>query len=485
MANSSTKSSEAGTSTRSILSRLATDSGGAQTALKKLGVSFYDSAGAMRPYGQILAETREKWKGLTAEEGANLALKIAGKNALSGWYALMNASADDWNKVTWAINGCNGAAENMMEIMNDNLAGDITILQSTVQAVGIEFYEAFGKTGRNAVQTLTKKISALVDNGTVARWAQNVGAGIEKGMKLAGDAMQWCKEHSDGLKDALKTLAGAYAGIKTANFASGLINTGKTIANFGKTVGAIAKIRIPNMFSGLKSGLASVGKFIAANPVVLVIAGIVTACVLLYRHSEKFRNFVNNLVSNIKAKLAPALESAREFFGRLADKMKTDLVPFLKEVGAKAVELGGKFVQFITPVIQDVIRWVKQLAESFSYWIQPAFAAFKQIAETVGKVFQTSIAPAFGKMISALGTLAGTVLTYAVPAVKKLVEIGVKISTAYTATVVPILGRLLGVLVKIAGWVIEHVVPAVAGFISIAVTLASKFIELVRSCTNR
>ncbi len=509
MANSSTKSSEAGTSTRSILSRLATDSGGAQTALKKLGVSFYDSAGAMRPYGQILAETREKWKGLTAEEGANLALKIAGKNALSGWYALMNASADDWNKVTWAINGCNGAAENMMEIMNDNLAGDITILQSTIQAVGIEFYEAFGKTGRNAVQTLTKKISALVDNGTIARWAQNVGASIEKGMKLAGDAIQWCKEHSDGLKNTLKALAGAYIGIKTANFATGILNTGKTLVNFGKTVRAVAMTALPDMtgvvqtaigpldmsrhhtliggiktaFSGIgssvKTGLASVGKFVAANPVVLVIAGIVTACVLLYRHSEKFRNFVNNLVSSIKAKLAPALESAKEFFGKLVEKFKTDVIPFLKTVGDKAAELGGQLIAFLAPKIQSVIEWVKQLANSFLYWIAPAFQAFKQIAETVGKVFQTSIAPALGKMISALGTLAGTVLTYAVPAVKKLVEIGVKISTAYTATVVPILGRLLGVLVKIAGWVIEHVVPAVAGFISIAVTLASKFIEFV------
>ena len=356
---------------------------------------------------------------------------------------------------------------------------------------------------------LADKLNGWMDAGKADEFAAKLDAGLATALERAGQAFDWCKEHSEGLKNALKTLVGVFAGIKTANFATGILNTGKTLVDFGKTVRTIAMTALPDMtgvvqtaigpldmnrhhtliggiktaFSGIgssvKTGLASVGKFIAANPVVLVIAGIVTACVLLYRHSEKFRNFVNNLVSSIKAKLAPALESAKEFFGTLVEKFKTDVIPFLKKVGDKAAELGGQLIAFLAPKIKSIIEWVKQLANSFSYWIAPAFQAFKQIAETVGKVFQTSIAPAFSKMMSALGTLAGTVLTYAVPAVKKLVEIGVKIATAYTATVVPILGRLLGVLVKIAGWVIEHVVPAVAGFISIATTLANKLIEFV------
>lgn len=356
---------------------------------------------------------------------------------------------------------------------------------------------------------LANKLNGWMDAGKADEFAAKLDAGLAAALERAGQAFDWCKEHSEGLKNALKTLIGVFAGIKTANFAVGIFSAGKTLVDFGKTVHRITTTRmfgaqnivdtaigpldmtryqtlfgsVKTMFlnfgSSIKTGLASVGKFIAANPIVLVIAGIVAACVLLYRHSEKFRNFVNNLVASIKAKLAPALESAKEFFSKLVEKFKTDVIPFLKAVGDKAVELGGQLIAFLAPKIQSIIEWVKQLANSFSYWIAPAFKAFKQIAETVGKVFQTSIAPAFSKMKSALGALAGTVLTYAVPAVKKLVEIGVKIATAYTTTVVPILGKLLSVLVKIAGWVIEHVVPAVAGFISIAVTLASKFIEFV------
>lgn len=356
---------------------------------------------------------------------------------------------------------------------------------------------------------LADKLNGWMDAGKADEFAAKLDAGLAAALERAGQALDWCKEHSDGLKNALKTLVGVFAGIKTANFATGILNTGKTLVDFGKTVRTVAMTALPDMtgvvqtaigpldmnrhhtliggiktaFSGIgssvKTGLASVGKFIAANPVVLVIAGIVTACVLLYRHSEKFRNFVNNLVSSIKAKLAPALESVKEFFGRLAEKMKTDLVPFLKEVGAKAVELGGKFVQFITPVIQDVIQWVKQLAESFSYWIQPAFVAFKQIAETLSKVFHTSIVPAFSAVKGAMGNVAGVFVQYGIPAIKKLVEIGGQIAGIFLTHVVPALGTALGALVKLAGWVIEHVVPAVAGFISVAVTLASKFIELV------
>ncbi len=110
MANSGIKGSMAGTTLRSIITRLATDAGASSKSLgalgiltDKLGVEFYDSAGQARDLSDVLEETRQSWAGLTAQEQAQYANKIAGKTAIAGFLALMSDERLTLDQVSAAV----------------------------------------------------------------------------------------------------------------------------------------------------------------------------------------------------------------------------------------------------------------------------------------------------------------------------------------------------------------------------------------------
>lgn len=171
MANSGIKGSQAGTALRSIMTRLATDAGASSkklgalgTLTEKLGVAFYNTDGTMRPFRKVLDDVRKKWKTLSKEEQANYANTIAGKNAMTGWLAIMNSADEDFDKLADAIDNSNGTAKGMADTMQDNLAGQLTILKSQLQEFAISIGDALMPAIRDVVswfQGLVDKFNAL------------------------------------------------------------------------------------------------------------------------------------------------------------------------------------------------------------------------------------------------------------------------------------------------------------------------------------
>ena len=143
MANASIKASQAGTTLRSIFTRLATDAGASSTKLgalgvltKQVGVEFYDMATQKaRPLADVLMDCREAWKGYSDEQQTAWAKTIAGQEAMSGWLAIMNAADSDVEKLTAALQECSGAAYEMSQIQLDNYAGQLTLLDSAVDGL--------------------------------------------------------------------------------------------------------------------------------------------------------------------------------------------------------------------------------------------------------------------------------------------------------------------------------------------------------------
>ena len=143
MANASIKASQAGTTLRSIFTRLATDAGASSTKLgalgvltKQVGVEFYDMATQKaRPLADVLMDCREAWKGFSDEQQTAYAKTIAGQEAMSGWLAIMNAADSDVEKLTAALQECSGAAYEMSQIQLDNYAGQLTLLDSAVDGL--------------------------------------------------------------------------------------------------------------------------------------------------------------------------------------------------------------------------------------------------------------------------------------------------------------------------------------------------------------
>ena len=146
MANAGIKGSQAGTSLRSILTRLATDAGASSKSLgalgvltEELGVEFYDANGKVRDFGDILKDARKQWKTLSEEDASRFAKKIAGEEGISAWLSMMNAAPEDIAKLSGAISNCDGAAEKMAATMQNNLKGQLTVLKSQAEELAIGF----------------------------------------------------------------------------------------------------------------------------------------------------------------------------------------------------------------------------------------------------------------------------------------------------------------------------------------------------------
>ena len=161
MANSGIKASQAGTSLRTIMTAM---TGPIEIAGEKLGkvtIETTNADGSMRGLSEILTDCRGAFSQLSESEQAAAAESIAGKNAMSGFLALMNAAPEDIEKLSGAIDDCDGAAARMAATMQDNLAGDITIFKSALEGAQIVISDQLTPTLREFVQFGTEAVSTL------------------------------------------------------------------------------------------------------------------------------------------------------------------------------------------------------------------------------------------------------------------------------------------------------------------------------------
>ena len=165
MANSGIKASQAGTSFRGMITRMAKPTKEVAAVMDELGISLYNTDGSARPLNDVMVNLRSSFAGLTDAEKSAAATTLAGKNALSGFLAIVNASDEDFAKMTEAMNNAEGAAQNMADTMLNNLSGAITMVQSSWDAAKTSLYtgdfDGFVTQLGQAFEGITK----IVDNG--------------------------------------------------------------------------------------------------------------------------------------------------------------------------------------------------------------------------------------------------------------------------------------------------------------------------------
>lgn len=161
MANSGIKAGQAGTSLRSIMTRLAKPTDEVAIAMDELGISITNSDGSMKSLNEIMGDLRSGFAGLSEAEKTNMAATIGGQEAMSGLLAIVNASDGDFRKLQTSIYSCDGAAKGMAETMQNNLKGSLTILGSAAEGFGIKVYEKMQVPLRKAVDAGTEGVNRL------------------------------------------------------------------------------------------------------------------------------------------------------------------------------------------------------------------------------------------------------------------------------------------------------------------------------------
>lgn len=194
MANSGIKSGQAGTTLRAALTRLVKPTEAASYAMEDLGLyadgvstSIVDADGNVRNFADTMEILRDAFAGLDESQKTYYATEIFGQEAMSGMLAIINASAEDYEKLTDRINSASGAAETMAEVMTDNLSGDVAELKSAWEEAQLTFFDDMENPLRNAVQWLTdgvKDVTAAYKEGGFGGLKE---AFIEEAKELPGE----------------------------------------------------------------------------------------------------------------------------------------------------------------------------------------------------------------------------------------------------------------------------------------------------------
>lgn len=322
MANAGIKSSQAGTALRTIMNNLAGDVKISGKAIGDVTIATTNADGSMRDLSDILADCRSAFGNLTESEKAQAAESLVGKNAMSGFLALMNAGEGDIDKLSSAIDNCDGSAEKMAMTMQDNLAGQLTILKSQLQELAI----SFGDILMPAIRSIVSKLQSFVD-------------------KLNG--------MDEGTKRTIVTIALLVASIGPLLIIIGtaISKIGVAMQGFVKLANGVSKLKV-----AIQGGTGVLGKLGAALggisapvlAVVAVIAVLVAAFVHLWKTNEGFRDAIIGTWNRIKDTISGFCQGIVDRLNALGFQF-TDIVDVLKTVWEG-------FCQVLAPIFEGVFN---------------------------------------------------------------------------------------------------------------------------------
>jgi len=396
MANAGIKSSSAGTALRTIMTKLQGELKLSGKALGDVTIQTANADGSMRNLSDILADCRTAFGKMTESEKAAAAESLVGKNAMSGFLALMNAAPADIEKLENAISTCsdeidgyNGTAEKMAAVMQDNLNGQLTILKSQLEELAI----SFGDMLMPAIRRIVTAIQGFVD-------------------KLNG--------MSESQRNAILKV-----GLFIAALGPFLVILGTCISKIGiamqgfvKLAGAFGKLKIA--VSGAHGILGKIGAALGgvSAPVLAVVAVVgvlVAAFIHLWKTNDGFREAIIGTWQRIKTAVSGFVDGVKQRLGALGISF-SDIAETVKKIwnglcDVLAPMFEGTFATIAT-VLETVLGVLTGLLDVFigvftGDWDQ-AWTGVKEVFTSIW----TGIKGVFATLLDTIKGVADAVLSW-------------------------------------------------------------------------
>lgn len=431
MANSGIKASQAGTSLRSIMSRMAKPTKEVQGAMDKLGVSLTDSNGNMKSLNEVMGDLRNGFAGLSEAEAAEMAAALGGQEAMSGLLAIVNASDDDFDKLSDAIYSCDGAAKRMADTMNDNLQGQITILKSGLEGLGISLYENMEAPLKEVVKEAQNMVQQLQD-------AFNNG-GLDSLVTKAGEVMAQIVTE---VAQAAPKLIGTAENL-VGSFIQGIVDHKSEFASAGATMVAELVRAIMDVAGDMWSaGIYLFTEFLQA----------------MTDHSEEMGQSFGEMISKIgeavQTNLPLIIQAAKDFVAGFCQGLSEEfpgVSALLDGFFQGFLDTAGDIVQGIVDLIGDIFSAIDSQDPATMEAIGKAIgtiaasiAALKVASEVVGGV--KSLLSVLGGFRKTAGSIIGIV--------PKVVE-GFQLLSGGAGTFSEVLAlefpKLAGIITKVTG----------------------------------
>ena len=371
LANRGIKGSEAGTALNAIMTNLTTGTGQAGKAMEAIGVSAFDSEGNFIGLEETLRLVNDATKDMTEEERNATLAAIGGKHHVKDLNALMaglNETNEDgvseWNALEGELQNSKGALETMAETKLDNLNGDLAILTSSLQDLGIRGYELMQGPLRGAVQWATDEVYKLSDamtEGGFDGFASTLG-------EVLSDAVVQVATYAPQFVEAATTLI--------SSFLTGITDNADQIGEgAAQTAGALIIGLIQTVPQLITTGLVLLKSFLA---------GIETQLPTII---EKGKEGAQNLITGIQENLPQIITSGINIILQLWQGMGT-ILPLLIVGGAQIIGevlsgIGQRMPEIITAGVQMTGQILVGLVQGLPYIIQGGMTLIVGLAEGI------------------------------------------------------------------------------------------------------
>lgn len=451
LADNGIKGAEAGTHLRNIMLSLSSPTDKAAAQLKALGVEAFDADGNLRPLEDTFLDLQGALDGMTQEDRTQALSTIFNKTDLSSVNALLSTSADRWDELGAAIVDAGGAAEQMANTQLDNLAGDMTLMQSAIEGTQIAISDLLTPSLRELAGAAGESFGAIAEslrNGDIEGAATSLG-------QLVANLGTMIISHIPQILDAgLKLFLGFIEGFAKGlpqmipaivSMISGLVQT--LISNIPLLVKAAVQLAI-----GLAMGLVqAIPEIVKAIPEIIM--AIIEALVeLAPAVVEAFVAMFEGI--DLGEALGNILTSIVEWFGGLFEQLATFGAELLTNLGNWLAQLPEQIGATLLAIIEAVGDWIVEMATN-------AAEAGSQFVENVVK-FITELP---GKIAEFLANIISNVVEWVADMASDAQEAGSQFLTNVVNFISQLPGQIAGFLASIissvAGWVSDMIDKAV------------------------
>lgn len=403
MANSGVKASQAGTALKSMMTKLAKPTGEAKKTMESLGISITDSEGKMLPFRDIMDQLRGSLGGLSKAQQSAAVKTLFGQEAMSGILPIINASDEDYQKLTKSIDNSAGASKRMSDEMEGGIGGSIRKMKSAIESMAISIGDVLAPHIRRAADFL----AMLADKFTsMSGWVKTGVVGLGVFAAALGPLILTTGMFTAALGSIMTTLGPLMTGIVKAGGLMNFLGTKAPFAAKGLTL----------VGGAFKFMLGPVGLAIAA------VVAIGTAFVVAYKKSETFRNIVHTVIDPVVNAFKNLWNTAKEVFNALKSLFSGNSLPtvdLLSKIMPKAtanrvtVNL-MKVRQTFINVFNAIWNFGREIGGKIaSFWKQngdDVIQAFVNIGNFF-KGFFIELRNLIGPNLRELGTLVKTIFT--------------------------------------------------------------------------
>ena len=365
MANQGYKGSEAGTAMAAIMRDITNGMKDGAIKIGETSVAVMDAQGNFRDLTDILTEVEAATNGMGDAERAVALSSTFTADSTKGLNLILNEGMDNIAGYEEELRGASGSAEEMANIMNDNLSGDVASMNSAFEELGLKIYDALESKLRAGVQFIT--------NGVIP-------------------AIEWLGGHIPEVTIAVSGLGAVIAAM----------NWGTISSKIAMVKGALVKL-----------AAALGGVSLPAIAIIAVITAVALAFTNLWKNNEEFRNKITAIWDGIKAKFD-------EFGQGIVDRLNALGFEFedITEV-MKAVWDG--FCEVLAPIFEGVFQQISNILNEALDILTGLFDIFagiftgdwdmvwQGVQEVFGAVWDFVVAT-FENWISTFTSLADTVL---------------------------------------------------------------------------